>query len=467
MALDVATFETIIPSRFLSFTIPHPALHTQLLRVAVLDSPVQPSDSPVVAALFVPENRESDWIFFTESGHLQLLLSSPGISRLILVGKNPTNVPDSIMISHKREKDTQFVKNLENSLKPLFIALSPRISVKNRIFDIPILHYEDNLICSVVLERSVGVLVGEMLVEDVEIESDNELDDNRRKREFRRRMRFKRMPNLIQTEIRIVPEAEFVLDRVRIGGEVEFRPDTGVLVHPYLIPMVAGMSIVGPHIEDRIQNGLKPKALCLGVGGGALLSFLRIQLGFEVFGVEMDEEVLRVAKQYFGLQDSEIQVFVGDAIEYLETLASGGRSSNLVHSGVGEDQLNLATGFATKFDVIMVDLDSCDARSGISAPPLELIQRHILLAASSIICEFGALIVNVIPPSRSFYDTLIHKFREFFHKLYEIDVGNGENFVLVATMQPVLLPASESQNTFLKELKGVVLEKYLDSIRKI
>ena len=84
MELDIATFETIIPSRFLSFTIPLPTLSstTQLLRVAILDSPIYSTDSPQVAALIVPQNRESDWVFSTESCHLQLLLSSPGISRL-------------------------------------------------------------------------------------------------------------------------------------------------------------------------------------------------------------------------------------------------------------------------------------------------------------------------------------------------------------------------------------------------
>ncbi|KDP45026.1 hypothetical protein JCGZ_01526 [Jatropha curcas] len=406
MALDSSTFETIFPSRFISFTIPHPTLPTQLLRIAVLDSPIEPTESPRVAALFVPQGRESDWIFSTESGHLQLLLSSPGFSRLILIGKNTANAPNSLFIYHKKDSDTQFAETLANSSKSLLIALSPKVSVQNRNFDIPVLDYEDNLISSGVLEKCVGVSVGEMLVEDVEIDSGSELDDNNRKREFRRRLRFKRMPNLIQTEIPIVPKTGFALDCIKIGGEVEFRPDIGVLVHPYLIPMVAGLSLVSSPIEDRILNGFKPKALCLGVGGGALLSCLRTQLGFEVFGVEMDEEVLRVAGQYFGLEDWETQVFVGDAIEFLEKLASPGTSSNLVSDKVREDYKR-ATGFGAKFDVIMVDLDCCDVRSGISSPPLEFIQRHILSAARSILSDYGILIINVIPPSRSFYDTAL------------------------------------------------------------
>ena len=70
MALDIKTFETIIPSYFLSFTIPNLVLPTHLLRVAVLDSPIQLTESPQIAALLVSQTREPDWIFSTESGHL-------------------------------------------------------------------------------------------------------------------------------------------------------------------------------------------------------------------------------------------------------------------------------------------------------------------------------------------------------------------------------------------------------------
>ena len=71
-------------------------------------------------------------------------------------------------------------------------------------------------------------------------------------------------------------------------------------MHPYLGPMVASLLLVGCCIEERILGGFKPKALCIGVGGWALLLFLRAQLGFEVVGIEADE-VLRVARRYFWL----------------------------------------------------------------------------------------------------------------------------------------------------------------------
>lgn len=305
------------------------------------------------------------------------------------------------------------------------------------------------------MERCVGDCVGEMLIEDVELEG---------KREFRRRLRFKRMPNLIQTQIRIIPNTS--LDSVNLG-DVEFGLDMASLVHPYLTPMVASLSLIGSYLEERIRGGFRPKALCLGVGGGALLTFLNNQLGFEVIGLEADEIVLNIAKKHFGLHDSKyVRFCVGDGIEFVEKLAGQYRKPNCdcVDNGCCLDNVDCLD---AKFDVIMVDLDSSDAGMGIMAPPLEFVGKSVLLASRLVLSEHGILVINVIPPSRSFYETLIRKFQEFFKELYEIDVGNGENFVLIATALPIGTASIDYENLFLSKLKLVISGAYLDSMRKI
>lgn len=344
---------------------------------------------------------------------------------------------------------------------PLLLALSPKSFAENGSLEIPFLSYDDNVIGSVIVEKCVGSCVGEMLVEDVEIESTES------KREFRRRLRFKRMPNLIQTEVSIVPA-------VGSGGigEVEFRLDLGVLVHPYLAPMAASLCLICSYIEERIRTGFTPKALCVGVGGGALLSFLQTQLGFEVFGVEADENVLSVAERHFGLEVGEtIRVFVGDGIEVIEKIGCRVMERNLGSFGVHEVEnpcfMNDINQCGTKFDVIMVDLDSSDVCNGVSAPPLDFVQKSVLLSARSALCKLGIFVINVIPPNRSFHEMLIHEFREVFHELYEIDVGNGENYVLIATVSPIDSTLSGSENAFLVKLKRSISGAYMDSIRKI
>ncbi|XP_010423558.1 PREDICTED: methyltransferase-like protein 13 [Camelina sativa] len=439
MALDVRIFENISPSRFVSFTIPNPnSPPFHLLRVAVLDSPVhstESSSSPrAVAAILVPKHRESDWIFSTESGHLQLLLNLPDISRLFLIGDDPDDGSGFPAVYHRPTgEDDDESKRLEMTMKPFVVALSPKTLTRDEIDDVPFLIYDDNVVSSVELERSVGPFVGEMLIEDVEIEIDDGV------REFRRRLRFKRMPNLVQSDVRIIPASSSNCSPSLTG--TEFNLDLTELVHPYLVPMVASLSLIDDSQSDKLKS--RPKALCIGVGGGGLLSFLRIQLGFEVTGVEIDPEVLRIARQYFGLEESSACVHVEDGIEFLKRCSSS----------CGD----------AKFDALMVDLDSTDPIHGMTAPPVEFVAQDVLLAARTLLVPSGVFVINVIPPNKAFYQELQDKFRHVFTELYEIDVGNGENFVLIATVSPRGLKSGFTR----ENLTPAVSEKFLDAIRRI
>jgi len=470
MAIETGTFDSIIPSRYISFTLPRLSLrcppgyfHTEDLQISVLDSPTESVDTPKVAAMLVPKNRENDWIFTTEAGHLQLLLSSPGISRLILIGNTPVCDEYAVKIYRKSvKKDPSYMEKLEQSLYPLFMALLPKEVAEKGNCEVPFLSYEDNVISSVIIARCAGPCVGEMLVEDVEIEGPS--------RVFRRRLRFKRLPNLVQTEILVTPDDD-CLNALQIE-ELEFCPNLEVLVHPYLQPMVAGLSLISGHIQEQFELGVKPRAFCLGVGGGALLSFLSKLLGFEVVGVELDDVVLRVAKQYFGLQTARgIQTYVGDGINILKQMscyANGNESRPLLANDVRNDSCgNKIDAFRSKFDVLMVDLDSSDYKMGISAPAVEFVRKDVLLAAKLSLSEHGILALNVIPPNRSFYDMLIQEMREVFADLHEIDCGNEENVALIASVSPNHFNPATSRNTFTGKLKSVISGAFVDKIKKI
>ncbi|KAL3838223.1 hypothetical protein ACJIZ3_022814 [Penstemon smallii] len=443
--MDPSTFETISPSRYITFTFPH----RHLLRVAVLDSPssTSTSTSAVIAAVWVPQGRESDWIFSTYSGHLQLLLSPsttppqpPPLSRLIIVGNSPLYPRPT---SYNSTVFPSPPKSIHQELAPLLLALTPKsyFGENGEIPEIPFLIFEDGVVKSSILEICEGPCVGEMLIENVELETVGAVNKG-----FMRRLRYKRMPNLVQTQMKIIPKNELVFEEL---DNVEFGLDNRVLAHSYLSPMVAGVSVVSSFLEGRMCDGFRPRALCLGVGGGALLGFLSIQLNFEVVGVEEDEVVLKVAKKYFGLESNElIRLCVGDGIKYVKKLANN----------IDEE---------SKFDVVMVDLDSSDATMGVCAPPLEFVKKSVLKAARMILHEHGVLIINVIPSSESFYESLVSEFQVVFEELYEIDVGNGENFVLIATKSNVENALGTYKNTLLDKLKSVVSPSYIDSIRKI
>ncbi|KAI3917409.1 hypothetical protein MKW98_027328 [Papaver atlanticum] len=430
MAMDKGTFENLNPSQYISFDFPNPhhskesttisSTYGNFLRITVLDSPIiQTSDDypTQIAAMLVPIDREDDWIFSTKDGNFQLLSNLQQISRLILVGNLPCgDFPVNYYRRPILDGDREYMVEFEEALLPLLIAVSPKSYLK-----------------------------GEMIVEDVEME--NSVDDKLGlvRKEFRRRLRFKRMPNLVQTEMRIVPD-RIEVDSVNYRiGEMEFKPDIGCLVHPYLAPMVASLSLIARNLDNKYvcSDSKLPKVLCVGIGGGALLTFLRTQFGFQVFGVENDEMVVNVAKRYFGLVESEfLRVLVGDGIDVIRRVARRGVQAGFVASITNADlesdqHSTIYVEDESKFDIIMVDLDSNDAMNGPGAPPLDFVQNLILLDAKLALNTLGILVVNVIPLSKSFYEVLICELRKIFSQLYEINVGNEENYVIIAAVSPV------------------------------
>ncbi|XP_048539269.1 eEF1A lysine and N-terminal methyltransferase [Triticum urartu] len=466
---ELSQLQHIEPSRFISFSFPNPLLHdasnpygnaddhAELLRVAVIDSPAPAAPSPPsprTAAMLVPAGRHCDWIFSTRAGQLHLLLSSRSqctISRLILVGPEiPAPSPRVVRCAAARpDPDPARAR-----LLPLLLALCPRAAFGNgAIPDVPLLSFHDDLLRLVPVQVVAGPVVGEMLVEDVAV------DCAPGPAELRRRLRFKRMPCLIQTQVRLArpmsaaaaAASSSLLEALEEGPASSLQPEVGgPLVQPYLQAMVAGLALIDSSVEENARSGARPRCLCAGVGGGALPMSIRVGLGFDVLGVEADCVVLDVARNYFGLVEDEfLHVRVGDAIQMVQDFAHGDEPDS-------------------KFSAIMVDLDSPDAMCGVSAPPLEMTHRSILLAARRILHHHGVLVLNVIPPAAdaSFYKGLIDVLHQVFSELHEIDVGNGENFVLVARVSPTestLLDSSRLFRTELRKLTGDFLER----IRKV
>ncbi|KAI0496814.1 hypothetical protein KFK09_023138 [Dendrobium nobile] len=447
--IDPAVFERIVPSQFLSFSFPNPLAspgnpYADTLRVAVADSPSSTSNPslPAIAAVLVPHGREDDWVFSTAAGQFQLLLflSSPKltISRLVLIGDLPSPSSSLPRPYHRSQPDGdgKLLDCFQESLIPLLLALCPKDAFLNDVPTIPFLSYEDNVIRSTPVERLVGPSAGEMLVEDVEIDLSPSLPERRR------RLRFKKMPNLIQTQVRLLPES--------VDAGI-FRPEMGSLVQPYLSPMVSALFLNASAIDDAFASGCVPWILCVGVGGGPLLASLRCHLGFRVLGVEADVVVLSVARRHFGLVEGEfLKVVVDDGIKLIEDFALERSKGNLFHA-------------------IMVDLDEEDPMKGIGAPPAEFLQVSVLVGARMALYPDGILVVNVIPSNESSYANMIKLFREVFCELYELKVENGENFVIIATVSPIGSVAKKikKQGGIYEKLKQLDCEIFIDRIKKI
>jgi len=244
-------------------------------------------------------------------------------------------------------------EGLKKQLGPLVVALAPRICFQAGPPVIPFVSYADNILQRIVVERAYSTLTGAIVVEDVALLDENatisnsgsssgRTDDStdsdvqflpcvvdeglRRKAPqlkqlcdeedryrksvrvvWRRRLRFKRMPNLIQTEVSLnfqsgtqtsASEAQInvkdlsSVDRIvhgrtqRLGvcGQTNggLHLDHSRLVHKYLAPIVAGLVLVAPALEAWMELGKRVKVLALGIGGGALPIFLHKHFGFHI-----------------------------------------------------------------------------------------------------------------------------------------------------------------------------------------
>ena len=93
-----------------------------------------------------------------------------------------------------------------------------------------------------------------------------------------------------------------------------------------------------------------PSILILGLGGGCLPSFLQFYYPkATITAVDIDEEVIRVAKEYFRLNPS-IQTVNADALTFIKE--QEGKST---------------------YDYIFVDIDSKDPKSSSSFPPMSFL----------------------------------------------------------------------------------------------
>ncbi|KAI3721803.1 hypothetical protein L2E82_32821 [Cichorium intybus] len=467
---DPSVFEAITPGQFVSFTTTNTLknhrqlLHFPILRVAVLDSPLAKDDneSPSIAAMLVPKNRETDWNFCTESGHLQILFNFPNVSRLILIGNMPPHKGPSVY--KLRPIDPVEQKKLETDLKPLLMPLHPKVSSDhNSLPETPFLTYEDDMAFAVTVAKLSGPIVGEFLVEDVELVGGND-----RNKQLRRRLRFKRMPRVVQSQALLHPiipydegTTQTDLESLRKIENSKFVADPSILVHPHLTSMIAGLSFIVSNVDPRIRQGFAPRALCLGVGGGVLLSFLATNLWFEVTGVEADPIVLNAATQHFGLNESaSIHLIVGDAIEFIQNLAPRKIKQESNESEVGDNVPD------AKFDAVFVDLDSSDAKNGFSAPPPEFAKKPVFETLRSLLDDQGVLIINVVSPNDLFYSTLVKELKEIFYKVHYIDVGPGVqgNKVVMAILSPTFYDGNDSINEFLEKLESLIPEDVLENI---
>ena len=79
--------------------------------------------------------------------------------------------------------------------------------------------------------------------------------------------------------------------------------------------------LAGPALTLKLAEKTGLRILVLGTGAGLLPMFLRSQLGdklAELITVDINPEVIKIAKEYFGfLEDDKLKSVIADAYRYV------------------------------------------------------------------------------------------------------------------------------------------------------
>jgi len=172
------------------------------------------------------------------------------------------------------------------------------------------------------------------------------------------------------------------------------------LVFPY-----AKMTLSSLLVQDNPQ-----RILIVGLGGGTLPdTYSRLFPDTEIIISEIDDAVFRVARDYFGFEETDkITVDVGDARVYIKRAGLRGE----------------------KFDLVILD-----AFNGEYIPE-HLMTVEFLQEVKRLLPEDGMVVANTFSTSRLFAAES-NTYREVFGEIFNIRLPNTGNRVIVASMQPL------------------------------
>ena len=148
--------------------------------------------------------------------------------------------------------------------------------------------------------RGKSEISGEYVVEDVTVNG-----------EVYRRLVFLNNPKLIQSEARILSTSK---------GKKKRVVDATYLACAHHSVMIGALGFFLSHKEPRV--------LIVGLGGGGLASYINSHFEkVKIDVLEIDEAIVRVAKDQFGFHTSErLNVVSGDGQKYIENCANSGKN---------------------------------------------------------------------------------------------------------------------------------------------
>lgn len=326
------------------------------------------------AAFICPQGRETEWLFATKPGRRKLLESAQH-SRLAIVTmhRNQTYTSlDDIKLELNETVKSFAPKGLKDAGKIPFLSLGSDVGTRR------------------IVHKGTSEMSGEFVVEDVTT------DDKK----TYRRLIFLNNQSVIQSEAR--------LQQVKKKVSIDFR---------FLSCQHHTLMILGMHASN-VGNKANLKNLVIGLGGGGLVNFIYHHLKeLSTSVVEIDPEIVRVAKEHFGLADDQnrLEVVVDDGLKYLTEQSKDKK----------------------QFQSILFDVDSKDQSLGISCPPKEFLDNETLEAVKSLLPSDGIFILNFVCRDDSSRNQTVNTLKRIFSAVFSYKLDEDVNEIFYCLKAPV------------------------------
>uniref|UniRef100_A0A2R5LH54 Putative spermine/spermidine synthase n=1 Tax=Ornithodoros turicata TaxID=34597 RepID=A0A2R5LH54_9ACAR len=338
----------------------------------VCDRPV--ASAPLKFAIFVvPQGRETEWLFSSPEGRLQLA-ESCSAERLVVVHLSRNHVYNSL-------------EEVKGELSQKVMELAPSSCTEGK--QVPFLSTGEDVGHREVRHRGSSELTGDYVVEDVTLGSGTVV----------RRLIFLNKPHVVQSEARLKP-----VKSKKKGKGKTVEVEMGYLPCEYYKYMVASLSFIMPKAAEE-----EASALLLGLGGGTLAGFLSSQFPkLKLNVVELDPAVVSVARDWYLPPTCSMNVTVEDALITIRRCASEGRT----------------------FDLVLVDVDSKDLAQGLTCPPGEFLELDVLECLSKIVSSSGVVVINFVCRNVALKEDVYKKLRCHFKSVRAKRIPEEVNEIL-------------------------------------
>ncbi|KAG6550172.1 hypothetical protein Mapa_008129 [Marchantia paleacea] len=468
------------------------------------------------AVFLVPKGRAHEWLFSSVEGQWQVAESTKA-GRLILVALAPNQYVDNIL--NVKDDLSPLVKCLlpldcrESSNVP-YMTQGDGISTRNILDEVEspltgamlvedVVLSEENTSSNksseecfrrLVFRRNPNLIQSEALL--IRVKTPPKAEDKGKNVGGTGRKHANKKKGK--------PSKDAVLTQKQ--GE-ELRIDHSYLASPYHGGMIAALILISNNLENWLGSKQQIRSMIVGLGAGLLPMFVHNHLPFDdIQIVELDPVVGDVAKKHFGfIEDERMKLVIGDGIDAVQDIADAATTSSSQNgiedaerstseggmngtstiqescSQLHEEELTASPSHASlkklelnweekpsqgsaptstdsRLHVLIVDADSEDPSSGLSCPPQEFIEDKFLIAARGALAEGGVLIINVVSRATAHHVTYVAQLKKYFVEVYDIEVNEDVNRVLIALPQPRNKGASSDIMDDLSKLEKIVTQ---------